>query len=65
MVLVVPLTVKLPVIVNSPPTFKFSLIPTPPVTTNVPEVVVVDAVPAVNVVAALLVNDVNAPVPPL
>ena len=61
-VLVVPLTVKLPVITTAPPTFKFSLIPTPPVTTTVPLPVVVLEVLAVNVVAPLLVNVVNAPV---
>jgi hypothetical protein len=38
------------------------LTPTPPVTTTVPVVVELLAVPAVNVVAALLVNVVNAPV---
>jgi len=38
------------------------LTPTPPVTTSVPVPVVVDAVPAVNVVAPFDVNDVNAPV---
>ena len=45
------------------PAYKRSLIPTPPVTTNVPEVVLVDPVFWVKVVAALLVNVVNAPVP--
>ena len=61
-VVVVPLTVKFPVTVNAPPTFKFSLIPTPPVTTRVPVVILVLAVFCVNVVAAFEVSVVNAPV---
>ena len=45
-VVVVPFTVKFPVIVTSCPTFKFSAIPTPPATTNAPELTVVEVVVA-------------------
>ena len=43
-VVVVPLTVKSPETTRFPPTFKFSLIPTPPKTTNAPEPAVPDVV---------------------
>jgi hypothetical protein len=45
-----------------PPLLMLPLTPTPPVTTNVPELAVVLAVFAVNVVAPLAVNEVNAAV---
>ena len=41
-IVVDPLTVKLPVITASPPTFKFLAIPTPPATTKAPLSVAVD-----------------------
>jgi len=44
-----------------PPTFKFSLIPTPPVTRTCPLVVVVLVVPPVNVTISLAPSVVNAP----
>lgn len=47
---------------NAVPRFNAPETPTPPVTTRVPDVVVVDAVPAVSVTAPLAVNVVNAPV---
>jgi hypothetical protein len=43
------------------PAYSLSEIPTPPVTTSVPVTVLVDPVLAVNVVAALDVKVVNAP----
>ena len=49
----VPLTVKLPEIIALPPMFKFLLIPTPPVTINAPEPVVVDSVPPVTAAAVV------------
>lgn len=47
---------------NAVPRFNAPETPTPPVTTRVPDVVVVDAVPAVSVVAPLAVSVVKAPV---
>jgi hypothetical protein len=45
----------------APPTFKFSLIPTPPVTCNCPEVEVVLVVPPVIVTVLFEAKVVNAP----
>lgn len=61
MVVVVPLTVKLPPITTAPPTFNAPPIPTPPVTIKAPVPVVVEAVVfvieiAVAVVAPLAVT---------
>ena len=67
-VVVVPLTVKLPVTVKLvstvalPPTFKFSTIPTPPVTIKAPVFLLVLDVALVIVVAPLAANVVNAAV---
>jgi hypothetical protein len=55
--------VPVTVLALTDPAFTAPLTPTPPVTTNVPELVLVLVVLAVNVVAELAVNDVNAPLP--
>ena len=59
---VLPLTNRLPVTVTFPPTFKFAPIPTPPVTTNAPVVVLSDCVLLVNVTLPFASIVVNAPV---
>ena len=48
---------NVPVIDKFPPVLTAPLIPTPPVTTNVPVVVLDDTVPAVNVIAPDADND--------